>query len=163
MYNANVRKTNPQTLATPTLVKETQKDVISPISRLINLCNRRKLEKIIWRGVLMHFPLLSSCSCSFPHCFSQWKQLFFPFTSTPWKQMIFIPGIFVVFVFFWAPKALALLCLVLTALWELRLSLLQSKTKEKDFCESVWEVWFELFQGGLRGCVTAGLLFFLGS
>lgn len=58
-------ETNPQRLATPTLMKETPKNVISPISRLIKLCNRREFERIIWRGAVMcFFPLPSSLSPS---------------------------------------------------------------------------------------------------
>lgn len=46
-------ETNPQRLVTLTLMKETLKSVISPISRLIKLCNRREFERIIWRGAVM--------------------------------------------------------------------------------------------------------------
>ena len=60
-------KTNPQRSATPTLMKETLKNVISPISRLIKLCNRRDFERIIWRGAVM---------CSFPLPFSLFPSLF---------------------------------------------------------------------------------------
>lgn len=84
-------KTNPQRLAKPTLMKETTKNVISPISRLIKLCNRREFEEIIWRVAIMcFFPLPS-----FPQCFSQWKLLWIKvfFTTAlaelKWKQIIF--------------------------------------------------------------------------
>lgn len=49
-------ETNPQRLVALTLMKETLKSVISPISRLIKLCNRREFERIIWRGAA-HSPL----------------------------------------------------------------------------------------------------------
>lgn len=89
---SQIEETNPQRLATPTLMEDAPKNVISPISRLIKLCNRREFERIIWRGAVMYFFPLPP-SLSFPDCFSQWKFFFFYHRTScikTWKQICFI-------------------------------------------------------------------------
>lgn len=148
-------------------MKATPKNVISPISRLIKLCNRQEFEKIIWSSNVF-FPLPPSSLLSVEIAVNQSI-----FTTAPailrWKQMFFYSrgrSLFCDFRLFWAMKALVLLGLVWTVLCEQSFTAAVQncpqntvrKERKKEAYGSMCVVWSELFRGWLLGCMTAGLL-----
>lgn len=135
-------ETNPKRLATPTLIKATSKNVISPISRLIKQGNRQEFEKIIWREAVMCFPspstrpFLSLISPLSGNCCES-KYYFFRHSTSCVKMKtsdFLFQRSFVNlcdFRLFWATEALVFLGFALAALCEQSVFLLHCKNPPK--------------------------------